>query len=87
MLSFIFHLIALLLLLHFVNDPLHLPTLRNDYILIWLVSRRPCVLNHAHNVHAIKNLAENDMLVVQKWCGGCCDEELAAIGVWTGVLC
>jgi hypothetical protein len=44
------------------------------------------VFNHANNVDSINDLAEHDMFVVQEWRCRCCDEELAAIGVWARVL-
>lgn len=37
------------------------------------------------NVQPLDHLPEDRMAVVEVWCGAICDEELAAIGVWTGV--
>lgn len=64
----------------------HLPALRNDNVLVRPIPRRPRVLHHAHNLHALDDAAEDDVLVVQERRGRAGDEELAAVGVGAGVL-
>lgn len=43
-------------------------------------------LDLAHDVHAVGDAAEDDVLVVEEGGGDCCDEELAPVCVWAGVL-
>jgi hypothetical protein len=67
--------------------PSHLTALCNCNRLHWLalwVGNRPRVLDLPDNVHALNNLSEDDVLVVQVWSAalGGDDEELGAIGVW-----
>ena len=47
---------------------------------------RPCHLDLAHDVHAIRDAAEDDVLVVEEGGGNGGDEELASVCVWAGVL-
>ena len=66
---------------------LHLSALGKGYILDWLVGHvGPDVLNLPHDLHAIDNLSEDNMLVVEmrQWDRG--DEKLASVRVWTRVL-
>lgn len=65
----------------------HLATLGNCNLLrrlVVLVSSH--ILNLPHNVHAIDDLAEHNVLVVQVWQRNSRDEELGAIGVGARVL-
>jgi len=64
----------------------HLPTLRNDNVRSRLLRPKSSVLHLPHDIHAIDDFAEDDVLVVQERCGHGGDEELGAVGVWTGVL-
>lgn len=43
-------------------------------------------LHLAHDVHAVRDAAEDDVLVVEEGGGDRGDEELAAVCVWAGVL-
>lgn len=47
---------------------------------------RLCVLHLAHNVHAVNDLAEDDVLAVQEGSGHRGDEELRSVGVGACVL-
>jgi len=64
----------------------HLPTLRNNDIRRRLLASKSGILHLPHDIHAIDNLAENDMLVVQERRGHGGDKELGAVGIWTGIL-
>jgi hypothetical protein len=70
---------------------LHLAALRDDKVLHRLafgVGESACVLNLGDNVHALNDVAKDDMLAVQVGCPvlGGDDEELAAVGVGAAVL-
>jgi hypothetical protein len=65
---------------------LHFSTLSNYHVLIRLVAGGTGVLNLVHDVHAVNDLTKHDVFVVEKWGWHSGDEELAAVGVWAGVL-
>ena len=65
---------------------LHLTTLADHNIRSRLLASRPGILHLAYHVHAIDYLPKDNVLVVQKRGGDRGDKELAAIGVWAGVL-
>jgi hypothetical protein len=70
---------------------LHLTALRNDKVLHWFAFRvgdSACVLDLGDNIHALNDVAKDDVLAVQVRCSvlGSDDEELAAVGVGTAVL-
>ncbi|KAG8527111.1 uncharacterized protein KY384_008540 [Bacidia gigantensis] len=58
------------------NDIAHRPTLLLD----------ASVLDFSDHVHAVDDFAEDDVFVVQEGGCYCCDEELAAVGVGSGIL-
>lgn len=65
----------------------HLSALRDDYIIHRLtLSSHSGVLNLVHDVHAVDDFAENDMLVVEVRSRNGREEELAAIGIRPRVL-
>jgi hypothetical protein len=62
----------------------HLTTLRDRNVLYWLalwVCNSPCVLDLRDDVHALYDIAKDDVLAVQMRCPvfGGDDEELAAV--------
>ena len=59
---------------------LQLTAVRNGNGGIRLARARALPLNSLDNVHALDNLAENDVLAVQPWRLDSADEELAAVG-------
>ena len=61
----------------------HFSTLGNDHILIWFISCSASVFYHVYNIQSLNDLSKYDMLIVQEWCRGSCDEELTSIGVWS----
>lgn len=66
----------------------HLTALSNYNVLCRLafrISYRPCIFNLGNHVHAIDDVAEDDVLAVEMGSAGLCcdDEELAAVGIWT----
>jgi len=63
-----------------------LPTLRDGAILIRLLARSARVLDLADYIHAVDDLAEDDVLVVEEGRRYRGDEELAAVGVGAGIL-
>jgi hypothetical protein len=65
---------------------LHLSTLRDDDILVWLVLCCTRVLNLVNNIHTFDDLSEDDMLVVEEWSWNSGDEELTSISICTGIL-
>jgi hypothetical protein len=65
---------------------LHLSTLDDGDILVWFISRGSSVLNHSHNVHPFRDLAENNVFAVQEWGCGCGNEELASICIRPRIL-
>lgn len=69
-----------------IQTPLHLTTHGNGNLLDGLLVARADVFDLAHDVHALDDLAENDVFAVQvrRWSGQ--DEELAAVGVGARVL-
>ena len=72
-----------------LTTSLHLPTLRNHHILRRLPLRirlRPRILNLRNDIHALDDVAEDDVLAVEMrgpGFGGD-DEELAAVCVGSG---
>jgi hypothetical protein len=65
----------------------HLAALRNGHVLHWPVLRPgPGLLNLLHHVHAVDDLAEDNMLVVEIRSSYGRNEELTAVCVWTRVL-
>lgn len=65
---------------------LHFTTLDDRHVLVGFVPHRASLLNHAHNIHAVDDLTEDNVLVVQERRGRCGNEELATICVWARVL-
>jgi hypothetical protein len=66
--------------------PLHLTTLRNSNLLHGPLVARTHILDFAHDVQALDHFAEDDVFAVEVRRGSGQDEELAAVGVGTGVL-
>ena len=66
--------------------PSHLPTHGYHHVCCRSLASHASILDLSNNVESIDNLAEDDVLVVQKWSGYGADEELAAVGVWSRVL-
>lgn len=64
----------------------HFPTQRNQHVRGRFFASGARVLDLAHDVHAINDLTENHVLVVQKRSRHGGDEELAAVGIGAGVL-
>lgn len=62
---------------HILNRPLARPTATS--------ARRPNVLNHPDNLHALRDLPEDDMLPVEKRRRRTRDEKLTSIGVRSGI--
>ena len=49
---------------------LHLPALCDRYICRrFAFPSHPGVLHFVNNIHSVDNLAEDDMFVIEKWCG------------------
>ena len=69
------------------KEPSHLAALGDDDVLEGSLVRVDArVFYFPDDVHAIYNLAEDDVLAVQPYRGRSGDEELAAVGVGAGVL-
>lgn len=66
--------------------PSHLTAHRNSDLLRGPLVARAHILDLAHDVHALDHFAEDDVLAVEVRRGRGQDEELAAVGVGTGVL-
>lgn len=64
----------------------HFATLRNDDIRSGLFAPGASIFDFADDVDAVDDFAEDDVLVVEKGGGDGGDEELAAVGVGSGVL-
>ena len=71
---------------HPPSQPLHLTTLRNNNFLHRPLVARANVLHFAHDVEPFDHFSEDDVFAVEVRRGSGQDEELAAVGVGTGVL-
>lgn len=72
--------------MYYFGKPLHFSALRNGHVLDRLLPLRARVLNLAHHIHAVDDLAKHDVLVVQEGRGHGSDEELGAVCVGTRIL-
>jgi hypothetical protein len=78
-----------MLIQHASSDASHLTALGDDDVLeglpLW-IGHCPRVLDLSHDVHAIDDVAEDDVLAVEMRSSALCgdDEELRSIGVWSG---
>jgi hypothetical protein len=60
--------------------------LRDRDVLIGLLLSRPDVFDLLHHVHTFNNFSEYNVLVVEERSRHGCDEELAAVSIWSRVL-
>lgn len=72
-------------------EALHFTTLRDHYILHWLplwIREGPCVLDLGDHVHALNDIAEDDVFAIQVGCPmlRSNDEELAAVCLYLSEL-
>lgn len=64
----------------------HLAALRDADVLRRLLAHRARILDLAHDIHAVDDLAKDDVLAVEKRRRHGGDEELTTVCVWAGVL-
>lgn len=71
------------------HERLHFTTLGDDYVEVRSIRGSIASFGSLHllyHVHAVDDLAKDDMLVIEERCGNSCDEELRTIGIRSSVL-
>lgn len=64
----------------------HLATLGNDHGLDGSIILRTHVFDFFDDVETFDHFAKDDVFPIEMGSGNRCDEELAAVGVWSGIL-
>lgn len=65
---------------------LHLTTLGNDHGLDGSIILRTHVFDLFDDIETFDHFAKDDVFPIEMGSGNCRDEELAAVGVWSGIL-
>lgn len=73
-------------LLFFPLSFLHLPTLGNDHGLDGSIILRTHVFDLFDDIETFDHFAKDDVFPIEMGSGNRRDEELAAVGVWSGIL-